>query len=94
MPSPPSESHEPPKQQRGDADAQRIQCKEINVSGEYQRSDQQHRNDDRDRQPSAPHYESEGYSDDRSDPFPNVHVCTSFIAGPARHPKRREPCVA
>ena len=93
MPSPPSESHEPPDQQRRDADADCVQREDFSVPGERQRYDQQRRNDDHDRQPSAPHYESEDHSDDRSDPFPNVHLFTSFITCPARHPKRREPCV-
>ena len=79
MPSPPSEPCEPPKQQRGDADADRVQRKELNVSGQRQRPDQQRRNDDRYRNPLSTHYESEGYSDDRSDPFSNVHVCTSLL---------------
>ena len=84
MSSAPTEPREPPDYQRLDAEAEGVQHEVLSVPGERQRSDQQHGNDDRDRHPPAPHREP----DDPCDPFPNVHVCTSFIPGPARHPKR------
>ncbi len=90
MPSPPSEPCDPPNYQCRDADAERVQQQDLSAPGERQRPEQQQRHrHDRHRHSIAPNCGP----DDPCDSFPNLHVFTSLIAVPARHPKRKEPCV-
>ena len=84
-----SEPRKPSNNQRRDAESGSVQHEDLSVPGERERHDQQRHNDDRDRQPPAPHREPNHCSNEPYDPFPSVHAnLLLFMASPCIRSER------